>query len=198
MKYQVSTMNAYNSLKLLIHLLIILIFTIKMSHGASLNLAWDANTEGDLAGYNVYRSEVSGGPYDKINSDVIAVLNYDDYTAAPGITYSYCVVAQIIAASESRLSEEVQAMLGIEEYGVNPLSSIMLNPNPFRIKLGIRLANRVDFCARFYDSKGAVAGELKGCETAVWSPGNSLPAGVYFIEITTETAAGMHKVVKIE
>lgn len=163
-----------------------------------ITIAWSANTEPDIAGYNIYRSESSGGPYSKINNDPITDLTYEDHTAAPGMTYAYCVVAQIVAATESRLSEEVQAMLGIEEYGVNPLSSITLNPNPFRIELGIRMANRTDFCARFYDSKGAVVGELKGCETAVWSPGNSLPAGVYFIEITTETTTTLQKVVKIE
>jgi hypothetical protein len=64
--------------------------------------------------------------------------------------------------------------------------------------LTIQASARVGLCARLYDSKGAVIGEVKGYRTAVWSPGSSLPAGVYFIEITTENATTLHKVVKIE
>lgn len=163
-----------------------------------ITITWSANTEPDIAGYNIYRSEISGGPYSKINDDPITDLTYDDYAAAPGITYAYCVVAQIVAAAESRLSEEVQAMLGIEEYGHRPLSSVVFNPNPFRTQLGIRVSSKANFYARFYDSKGAMVGDLKGFENAMWSPGNSIPAGVYFVEITIERATTLYKVVKID
>lgn len=36
----------------------------------SVSLNWDDNTEPDLAGYNVYRSTSSGGPYSKINGSL--------------------------------------------------------------------------------------------------------------------------------
>jgi WD40 repeat protein len=161
-------------------------------------LSWDAATESDVAGYNVYRSEVSGGPYSKINDSIVAGLDCDDFTASPGITYYYSITAQIIAGTESRLSEEVSSMLGIEEYGLHPVSSDIFDPNPFKQQLEIRLPNEGDFCVKFYDSKGAFVGELQGFETVVWSPGKHLPAGVYFMEISTETSKTLHKVVRIE
>ncbi len=72
--------------------------------GNSIHLCWNANTESDIAGYNVYRSDIPGGPYEKINSILITETFYNDITGTED-NY-YCVTAEIQACTESRLSNE--------------------------------------------------------------------------------------------
>ena len=52
-------------------------------------LSWFASDLPDAAGYNLYRSESSGGPYTKLNSAVIVDTTYADHTALPGVPYFY-------------------------------------------------------------------------------------------------------------
>ncbi|GAH48787.1 unnamed protein product, partial [marine sediment metagenome] len=53
------------------------------------DLYYNPVDEPDLAGYNIYRSDLSGGPFTKINPAVVVDPNYSDYTAPPGITKYY-------------------------------------------------------------------------------------------------------------
>lgn len=81
------------------------------------NLTWDANTEPDIAGYNIYRKydEVD---YRRINHDVVAVNNYKDVYVINYIPYKYAVTAVDEAGNESDLSNEVLVMAvdGIPPY----------------------------------------------------------------------------------
>jgi hypothetical protein len=163
-----------------------------------INLIWDGAIEPDIAGYNVYRSDVTGGPYGKINDSIITVLSYDDHTAGPGITYHYCVTAQILAGTESRLSEESSAMIGVEEHKSYAVQSVSMTPNPFRTELAISMPSKTQCEVRFYDAMGMLVEQVNCSGSAVWSPGVSLPSGVYFVEISTEPWKTLHKVVKIE
>jgi hypothetical protein len=54
----------------------------------AVNLTWNANTETDLAGYNVYRSASATGPFTKLNSALLTTPRYSD-TAAPAVTTSF-------------------------------------------------------------------------------------------------------------
>ena len=45
---------------------------------STVSLNWNDNNETDLAGYNVYRSTTSGGPYTKLNSSLVSTSNYND------------------------------------------------------------------------------------------------------------------------
>jgi fibronectin type 3 domain-containing protein len=74
----------------------------------SVSLDWADNTEPDLAGYNVKRATVSGGPYTTIASNV-AVSAYTDNTVTNGTTYYYVVSAVDTASNESGNSGEVSA-----------------------------------------------------------------------------------------
>ena len=74
----------------------------------SVSLTWNASTS-TVSGYNVYRSTVSGGSYTKINSSLVAVLNYTDSTIQNGTTYYYVTTAVGSTGSESTLSNEVSA-----------------------------------------------------------------------------------------
>ncbi|MCE9583139.1 MAG: fibronectin type III domain-containing protein [Planctomycetes bacterium] len=75
------------------------------------NLSWTANTEADLAGYNVYRSLTSGGSYTKINLSLIAAPThtYSDTTVTNRTPYFYKVTALDISTNESPQSAYVTA-----------------------------------------------------------------------------------------
>ncbi|MCD4746594.1 MAG: FG-GAP-like repeat-containing protein, partial [Bacteroidales bacterium] len=74
------------------------------------NLNWNVNTEPDIAGYNIYRSDTSGGPYIKINSTLITETFYNDISGTEN--HYYCVTAKIYGGTESRLSTEVICQTG--------------------------------------------------------------------------------------
>ena len=57
-----------------------------------ISLAWNANAEPDLQGYNVFRSE-AGGPYTKINASLISQPSYQDNDVSGGPQYCYKVQA---------------------------------------------------------------------------------------------------------
>jgi hypothetical protein len=76
----------------------------------SVALAWNASTS-TVAGYNVYRSTVSGGPYAKINSSLVAALDYTDSTVQSSTTYYYVTTAVDSSGIESVFSNEVSAII---------------------------------------------------------------------------------------
>jgi hypothetical protein len=57
----------------------------------AVSLVWEPDTDSDLAGYRVYRSE-GNGPWQKL-ADVNAVPSYSDTTVEHGKTYRYAVSA---------------------------------------------------------------------------------------------------------
>jgi len=72
-------------------------------------LDWSANNEADLAGYNIYRSDVAGGTFIKLNSTVINTNAYTDNNVSVATTYFYKVSAVDTSNNESTLSTEVFA-----------------------------------------------------------------------------------------
>ncbi len=67
-----------------------------------ISLAWDSNTENDLAGYNVYRSD-SGkqGTYNKLNNQLLTDTGYNDSEAPTGELSYYRVTAVDEGGKES-------------------------------------------------------------------------------------------------
>jgi hypothetical protein len=76
---------------------------------AVVDLNWNDNTEPDLAGYNVYRSTTSGGPYSQINGSLVTASAYSDTTVTNGITYYYVVRAVDGSNNSSGNSNEASA-----------------------------------------------------------------------------------------
>ncbi|MCH7735211.1 MAG: DNRLRE domain-containing protein, partial [Chloroflexi bacterium] len=72
-------------------------------------LDWDDNAEPDLAGYNVYRSTTSGGPYTKVNGPLVTPSAYTDTGLSNGTPYYYVVRAENDSAEESGDSNEATA-----------------------------------------------------------------------------------------
>ena len=72
-------------------------------------LDWDDNGEGDLDGYNVYRSTTSGSGYTQLNGALVGSSAYVDESAVNGETYYYVVTAVDTSGNESGPSDEVSA-----------------------------------------------------------------------------------------
>jgi PKD repeat protein len=58
----------------------------------NISLLWNANSEPDLQGYNVFRSE-AGGPYAKINGSLVTQPSFLDTAVSSGTQYCYKVQA---------------------------------------------------------------------------------------------------------
>lgn len=103
----------------------------------TVSLEWDANTEPDLDGYNMYRSETTGGQYSKINIAPIFITTYDDTTAVVGRTYYYVATAFNTSGFESGYSNEVAYFVpnpnapapptGLNVSGLGPVALIEWN-----------------------------------------------------------------------
>ena len=69
------------------------------------DLTWAPNMEGDLAGYNVFRSVDSGKPV-KLNQKLLTVPSFRDEDVVTGKTYRYSVSAVDLRGNESQRSAE--------------------------------------------------------------------------------------------
>jgi Transmembrane protein 131-like N-terminal/Abnormal spindle-like microcephaly-assoc'd, ASPM-SPD-2-Hydin len=74
----------------------------------SVTLDWDPSTS-TVAGYHIYRSESSSGPFQRVSNSVVGSLNYRDTSVQPGGHYYYVVTAVEADGSESVYSNEVAA-----------------------------------------------------------------------------------------
>lgn len=70
-----------------------------------IDLTWAPNTDGDLAGYNVYR-RVEGGVAEKLNKQLIVIPSYRDMNVEPGKKYTYFISAVDLRGNESPRSAE--------------------------------------------------------------------------------------------
>ncbi|MBZ5645083.1 MAG: choice-of-anchor D domain-containing protein [Acidobacteriia bacterium] len=76
----------------------------------SVALGWTADTT-PVAGYNVHRSTVSGGPYTKLNGAPVTSAAYTDATVSGGQTYFYVVTAVASTGAESQNSAQASAVI---------------------------------------------------------------------------------------
>jgi Abnormal spindle-like microcephaly-assoc'd, ASPM-SPD-2-Hydin len=76
----------------------------------SVDLNWAASSS-QVIGYRVYRSEISGGPYNPLNGTTINGMNYSDSSVAANTTYYYVVAAVNAAGTESSYSNQATAVV---------------------------------------------------------------------------------------
>jgi len=76
----------------------------------SVSLTWSPSPSA-VAGYDVYRSEVSGGPYTKLDSSIVAADSYTDSTVQAGLTYYYVVTSVNSAGVQSADSAQTSATI---------------------------------------------------------------------------------------
>jgi fibronectin type 3 domain-containing protein len=80
-----------------------------IASNAQVALDWNNSPEGDLAGYYVYRSSTSGGPYTRVTPTLLTVSAFTDTGLTNGTTYYYVVTAVDAASAESTSSNQAQA-----------------------------------------------------------------------------------------
>jgi hypothetical protein len=80
----------------------------KSTHAHSVTLSWRASSSA-VAGYNIYRSEKPGGPFTKINAELVRTLTYKDQEVESGKTYYYVTRAVDAKGRESVNSDETTA-----------------------------------------------------------------------------------------
>ena len=98
----------------------------------TIDLTWNANSENDLAGYKLFRSETAGGPYTQIGTGLLTGTAATDTGLTNGTTYYYVLTAVDVWNNESGDSNEASTT---PEPGVNPqpgqviLSEVFYNPS---------------------------------------------------------------------
>lgn len=75
------------------------------------HLSWTASTSTGVSGYNLYRGNLSGGPYTKINPALVAGTAYIDANVAKGNFYYYVATAVNSSGQESPYSVEAQVLV---------------------------------------------------------------------------------------
>ncbi|MCK4638778.1 MAG: VCBS repeat-containing protein, partial [Bacteroidales bacterium] len=158
-------------------------------------LTWNKNTEPDIAGYNIYKSNISGGPYTKINSELVEDTTYIDVSGTANDFY--CVTAEIQACTESRLSDEAYFTTGTNNYGYQKLFSIFAYPNPFKQStiISFTLPDETENAQiLIFNIKGqkiktfsVILSGVEGQYSIVWdgkdNSGNTVEKGVYFCRL---------------
>jgi fibronectin type 3 domain-containing protein/regulation of enolase protein 1 (concanavalin A-like superfamily) len=98
-------------------------------------LNWTKNPEGNLAGYNIYRSTSSGGTYDKLNTALVTGNSYTDSGALVGTQYFYKIVpvdyhgteGTAATASKTRTSDTAAPMTPAYPTAQGQTTGIYLN-----------------------------------------------------------------------
>ena len=79
--------------------------SVSTAHAAYLDLAWNANTEPDLAGYKVYYGQSSGAYTDHVDVGINTTYRLRDLEE--GVTYYIALTAYDLEGVESEYSDEV-------------------------------------------------------------------------------------------
>ncbi|MBC8490221.1 MAG: T9SS type A sorting domain-containing protein [Bacteroidetes bacterium] len=169
-------------------------------------LTWNKNTEPDIAGYNIYKSNISGGPYTKINSGLVTDTTYTDVTGTENDFY--CVTAVIIACTESRLSSEATIQTGLNNNRHEQFLSLSVSPNPFKYFTTISFTipqqtKEPKFC--IYNINGALVytfNNIKtenGIGTLVWDGKDKrdmpVAPGVYILQLQIKNSIIRKKII---
>jgi rhamnogalacturonan endolyase len=163
----------------------------------TIKLLWDKNPELDLAGYNVYRSELEQGPYEKLNTTILIQNSFKDSVVINDKTYFYAVTAIDTLDNESRYSRIISVIpTGLDEKYRTELPDISdIYPNPFSDRTNIKYVN-IKSCTisiQIFNSMGQIvrtlvdSHQIQGVYEVTWDAldvsGNKVPAGIYFCKI---------------
>lgn len=140
-----------------------------------LDLFWAPNTELDLAGYNVHRSENPGGPYQSVNPMLITDTSYSDSGLVSGQMYYYVATAVDTTDLESGYSEEKAGVPMSFDGGIMLVdetkngSTGILVPDSLQDRFYAQILSRYDFDSWDCDSSGLPAISTMGLySTVIW------------------------------
>jgi hypothetical protein len=77
----------------------------------NITLSWVGSTSAGLQGYNIYRAEVAGGAFTKLNASPLATTAFSDTSVASGRTYYYVATAVDTSNNESAYSNQATAVV---------------------------------------------------------------------------------------
>ncbi len=100
---------------------VLLVFPYPNGHCAQVTLAWDPNSESDLAGYKIYYGTASGNY--QWNTDVGNVTIYTQSSLNIGVTYYFAATAYNTQGLESGFSNEVLYTVPSCTYILSPSSA---------------------------------------------------------------------------
>ena len=83
--------------------------TVNLTVTAQIMLSWTASQSPGIAGYNIYRGTITGGPYARINATLDPNITYNDTAVQDGVTYYYVTTAVDNQGQESSYSNESSA-----------------------------------------------------------------------------------------
>jgi fibronectin type 3 domain-containing protein len=90
---------------------------------AEVVLSWAAAKSTDTSGYNLYRKDLAGGDYVKINEDEVTETTFNDATAEDGKSYVYIAKGVSVDGAESNASNEAKITIVSEFYRVTETST---------------------------------------------------------------------------
>ncbi|HXH47937.1 MAG TPA: IPT/TIG domain-containing protein, partial [Terriglobia bacterium] len=76
----------------------------------TVGLSWTGSSS-PAYGYNIYRSSTSGGPYTRLNSNLLSGTSFSDNNVQAGQTYFYVTTAVNNSNMESSYSNQAQAVI---------------------------------------------------------------------------------------
>ena len=76
----------------------------------TVTLSWTDSSSG-TSGFNIYRSSTSGGPYTRVNSNLLSGTSFNDSNVQAGQTYFYVTTAVNNSNVESDYSNQAQAIV---------------------------------------------------------------------------------------
>ena len=183
--------KTFNLLILNLFLLITLLFFVQISHAASLNLSWNANSEEDLAGYKVYYGTSSGNYEEPI--DAGNVTEYELSGLTEGVTYYIAITAYDNSDNESEKSDEVNGTPPDTQDPVititAPTSSSTYSTSNSSIALSGTTSDNVGVTSVTWSNDRGGSGSASG--TTSWSVSTiNLQEGDNLITVTAHDAAG--------
>jgi len=155
-------------------------------------LTWNSNSEPDLAGYNLYRSQ-NDINYSKINAGLITATGYTDNSVTAGTTYYYKLSALDIGDNESSLTGSQSATptnvppdvpTGLSALAGNQKVDLVWNPNAESDLAGYNLYRSQDTVNYTKISPGIIIAED-------YSDTNVVDGNTYYYKLTAEDSVGL-------
>jgi hypothetical protein len=184
-------------------------FIASFGEASRVCLAWQVRSESDLSGFNVLRSRIESGLYEKINSGLIVnsasgqgKYAFEDREVHAGARYYY-KLEEVSRYGQTALHGPVSVSVALPERIV-----LLQNyPNPFNPTTNItfELPERMTAAVHIYNLNGQLVsvlaeGEMEaGYHSVVWSgldsQGQSMPSGVYYYRLEAGHFVQLRKLV---